>query len=183
MLVYDRQQAKCRSNDIMLEEIYNLDSKENSPVIVLPWFHNCRVLIDTGATLPIWLKSIVPLKIKGAAAQNKRVKLNGVGGKSEGELYRVNFDFGNIHFKDLPIVHKEIRVADAYMIFPATLFEGMVYEINNICGTFTVKVDNEAYYRQFKIRDSEGVPYIYLANAYTEQEFMEKEKVTSLRNH
>lgn len=74
MLVYDRQQAQCRSNNIMLEEVYSLDSKENSPVIVL-------------------------------------------------------------------------------------------------------------YYRQFKIRDSEVVPYIYLANAYTEREFMEQENIISLRNH
>ncbi len=43
---------------MLKEEIYNLDTKENSPVIVLPWFYNCRVLIDTGATLPMWLKSI-----------------------------------------------------------------------------------------------------------------------------
>lgn len=37
MLVYDRKQSKHRSYDVMLtEEIYNLDKKENSPVIVLP---------------------------------------------------------------------------------------------------------------------------------------------------
>ena len=41
---------------MLIEEIYNLDTRENSPVIVLPWFNNCRVLIDTGATLPMWLK-------------------------------------------------------------------------------------------------------------------------------
>lgn len=58
------------------------------------------------------------------------MELNGVGGKISGDLYKVNFDFGNIHFKDLPIVHKEIKVADAYMILPATLFEDMIYEIN-----------------------------------------------------
>lgn len=101
---------------MLKEEIYNLDTKENSPVIVLPWFYNCRVLIDTGATLPMWLKSITPLKLKGAVKENQTVNLNGVGGSSTGDLYRVNFDMGNIHFKNLPIVHKEISVADAYMI-------------------------------------------------------------------
>lgn len=156
----------------MLEEEYNLDKTENSPVIVIPWFNNCRVLIDTGATVPIWVKSIVPLKIKGAIAMNRKVGLNGVGGKAEGDLYRVNFDFGSIHFKDLPIVHKEIKVADAYMILPATLFEDMIYEINNIKHTFTVKVDGKGYYRQFKIRDSEGIPCVYLADTYeTEEEY------------
>jgi hypothetical protein len=98
--------------------------------------------------------------------------LNGVSGKTAGELYRVNFDFGSIHFKDLPIVHKEIQVADAYMILPATLFEDMIYEINNVEHTFKVKVDNAGYYRQFKIRNDNGVPYVYLANKYaTEDEY------------
>lgn len=152
------------------EEIYSLDTRENSPVIVLPWFNNCRVLIDTGATLPMWLKSAIPLKIKGAIKENYTVNLNGVGGSSTGDLYRINFDFGNIHFKNLPIVHKEISVADAYMILPATLFEGMVYEIDNINHTFKVKVDNKEYYRDFKIKDNEGIPYIYLANTYETNE-------------
>ena len=49
---------------MLTEEIYSLDKRENSPVIVLSWFNNCRVLIDTGATLPMWLKSVIPLKIK-----------------------------------------------------------------------------------------------------------------------
>lgn len=56
---------------MLIEEIYNLDKKENSPVIVIPWFHNCRGLIDTGSTMPMWLKSIVPLKIKGAVQQDR----------------------------------------------------------------------------------------------------------------
>lgn len=38
MLVYYGKQSKCRGVDTMLkEEIYNLDTRENSPVIVLPW--------------------------------------------------------------------------------------------------------------------------------------------------
>lgn len=157
---------------MLTEEIYNLDKKENSPVIVLPWFKNCRVLIDTGSTMPMWLKSIVPLKIKGAIQQDRQVELSGVGGKTFGTLYKVNFDFGNIHFKDLPIIHKEIKVADAYMILPATLFEDMIYEINNINHTFKVKVDSNSYYRQFKLKDNNGVPYVYLANTYgTEEEY------------
>ena len=101
--------------------------------------------------MPMWLKSIVPLKIKGAVKQDRQIELSGVGGKTSGELYKVNFDFGNIHFKDLPIVHKEIKVADAYMILPATLFEDMAYEIDNINHTFKVKFDSKGYYRQFTL--------------------------------
>lgn len=155
---------------MLMEERYHLDTKENSPVIILPWFYNCRVLIDTGATLPMWLKSIVPLKIKGAVKENRKVNLKGVGGSSAGDLYRVNFDFGNIHFKGLPIVHKEISVADAYMILPATLFEGMIYDIDNINHIFTVKVDNKKCYRDFQIKDEKGIPYIYLAGAFETKE-------------
>lgn len=59
------------------------------------------------------------------------------------------------------------------MILPATLFDGMAYEINNINDTFTVKVDSNSYYRQFQIRDNDGIPYVYLANTYeTEEEYV-----------
>ena len=156
----------------MIKEAYRLDMKENSPVFVISWFNNCRVLVDTGATLPIWLKSIVPLKIKGAVKTGEKVKLNGVGGTVDADLYRVNFDFGSIHFRDLPVVHKELKVADAYMILPAALFDGMIYEIDNINGTFTIKADRNGYYRHFKIKDADGIPYVYLSGAYeTEDEY------------
>ena len=156
----------------MIEEVYSLDLRENSPVFVIPWFNNCRVLVDTGATLPIWLKSVVPLKIKGAVKMDEKVRLNGLGGKVEADLYRVNFDLGSIHFKNLPVVHKELKVADAYMILPATMFVGMIYEIDNINGAFTLKVEKSGYYRHFKIKDSDGIPYIYLSGVYeTEDEY------------
>ncbi len=133
---------------------------------MLSWFNNCRALIDTGATIPIWIKSIIPLKIKGAIKENRKIHLKGIGGSSSGDLYRVNFDFGNIHFKDLPIVHKEIIVADAYIILPATLFDGMVYEIDNVRHILKVKVDNKQYYRNFKLKNADGIPYMYLAGTY-----------------
>lgn len=97
----------------MIEEVYSLDLRENSPVFVIPWFNNCRVLVDTGATLPIWLKSVVPLKIKGAVKMDEKVRLNGVGGKVEADLYRVNFDLGSIHFKNFQqaVRHSYIAVS------------------------------------------------------------------------
>ncbi|MCI8975354.1 MAG: hypothetical protein HFH79_17540 [Lachnospiraceae bacterium] len=160
----------------MIEEVYSLDLKENSPVFVIPWFNNCRVLVDTGATLPIWLKSVIPLKIKGAVKMDENVNLNGVGGKVTADLYRVNFDLGNIHFKNLPVVHKELKVADAYMILPATLFDGMMYEVDNINGTFTIKFDKSGYYRYFKIKDTDGIPYVYLSGAYETEDDYNKEQ-------
>lgn len=99
-----------------------------------------------------------------------QLELSGVGGRTSGDLYKVNFDFGNIHFKDLPVIHKEIKVADAYMILPATLFEDMIYEINNIEHTFKVSVDSKSCYRQFKVKDNNGIPYVYLAHTYASEE-------------
>ena len=120
------------------------------------------------------VKNIAPLKIKGAVREDQVINLNGVGGSSTGDLYRVNFDFGKIHFKHLPVVHKEISVADAYMILPATLFEGMIYEIDNIKHIFKVRVDNKECYRDSKIKDGRGIPYIYLANTYETENELDK---------
>ena len=58
------------------------------------------------------------------------------------------------------------------MILPATMFVGMIYEIDNINGAFTLKVEKSGYYRHFKIKDSDGIPYIYLSGVYeTEDEY------------
>ena len=58
------------------------------------------------------------------------------------------------------------------MILPATLFEDMIYEINNVEHIFKVQVDSKGYYRQFKIKDNNGIPYVYLAHTYeTEKEY------------
>lgn len=46
-----------------------------------------------------------------------------------------------------------------------------------ISHTFKVKVDSKGYYRQFKIKDNNGTPYVYLAKTYeTEEEYYTGDK-------
>lgn len=157
---------------MLIEQSFKLDRKENLPIITLPWFNNCRAIIDTGATLPMWLKSIAILNLKGASKENRQVKVNGVGGKTTGNLYRVNFDIENIHFRHMPIVHKEIEVADAYMILPYSMFEGMKIEFDIIEHTFKIQVDNKEYYRELQLKDEYGRLYVYLSEVFaTEEEY------------
>lgn len=122
--------------------------------------------------MPIWMKDPMLLNLKGAKKEDSKVQMNGVGGITTGDLYRVNFDFGDIHFRNMPIVYKEIRAADAYMLLPFSIFEGMIIEFNDINHTFTLKVDSTRYYRELRLKDKHGKPQIYLAGTYsTEEEF------------
>lgn len=157
---------------MLTEQIFKMDKQENLPVITLPWFNKCRVIIDTGSTIPIWLKEITILNLKGATKEDRKVEINGVGGKTVGHLYRVNLDIGDIHFRNMPIIHKEIRVADAYMILPFSVFENMVIEFNNVEHTFKIQANSKEYYRELRIKDKYGKPHIYLAGTYaTEEEY------------
>lgn len=157
-------------NTYTIVDKYSLDSKYNNPIITLDWFIGCRALIDTGASLPIWLQEKdTVLKIKGGRRiNNETVKLNGINGGIQVPLYRVNFDMGSLHFQDMPIAVRKIDVDNAHIILPATLFEGMVYEIDNINHVFTVKTNStKEFYRKLKIKDKNGIPSIYLADTYS----------------
>lgn len=62
---------------MLIEQIFKMDKQENLPVITLPWFNNCRVIIDTGSTIPIWLKEITILNLKGATKEDRKVEIKG----------------------------------------------------------------------------------------------------------
>lgn len=161
---------------MLIEQSYALDKKENLPIITLPWFNKCRAIIDTGATLPMWLKKDTILKLKGATKENIKVDINGVGGKTAGALYRVNFDIGNIHFKHMPIIYKKVEVADAYMILPFSMFDGMKIEFDNIKHIFKIQVNSKEHYRELQIKDEQGRLYAYLAQVYATEEEYNKHK-------
>lgn len=162
---------------MLVEQTFTLDRKENLPIITLPWFNNCRAIIDTGATLPMWLKKDTILKLKGAVKENIEVNVNGVSGKTAGSLYRVNFDIGDIHFKHMPIVYKEVKVADAYMILPFSMFDGMKIEFDNIKHSFNIQIDNKECYRELQLKDEYGRLYVYLSEVFATEEEYNKHKL------
>ena len=81
-----------------------LDANARRPVVKLDWFFGCRALLDTGALFPVWTASGEVLQKLGAKLVKEKVSFGGFGGDTEGALYRIDFQLGELIFKDMPIV-------------------------------------------------------------------------------
>lgn len=144
-----------------------LDEKARRPIANINWFNGCRALIDTGALFPIWNKSEDMLVKKlGAVLIKKDVMFGGFGGEAQGNLYRVNFELNGIYYIDMPIVASKLVRANWNMIISATMFEGMIYEIDTINKTLNINIKDNQPVRILKLSDDNDNISVYLAGAY-----------------
>lgn len=96
----------------------SLDKSARRPVARLEWFSGCRALIDTGALFPVWTKSESLLIKLGGKLERNNISFSGFGGKTDGQLYRVNFNLNGLQYIDMPVVVKPmddlLKVSDEY---------------------------------------------------------------------
>lgn len=74
----------------------SLDQSARRPIARLDWFSGCRALIDTGALFPVWTKSEALLRKLGGRLETGNVSFSGFGGKTSGQLYRINFHLNGL---------------------------------------------------------------------------------------
>ena len=124
-----------------------------------------RVMIDTGAVLPIWVTQERTLKELGGVAVALNQPFGGFGGMTVGTLYRIPFfRFGELIFPELPIIASRIDLP-CQMILSATMFSGLIYEIDDCHHKLNVSVpDKESHVRKLKIEDSNGKLHIFCAS-------------------
>lgn len=154
-----------------------LDTKARRPIANLDWFHGCRALIDTGALFPIWngdgemLESIFKAKLK-----KKDVSFGGFGGNAKGDLYRVNFELNGLCYPYMPILASELKGTNWHMILPATMFDGMVYEIDTVNKKLNIDTKDNQPVRILRLSDDKDNISVYLAEAYKTKADYEKEQ-------
>lgn len=144
----------------------SLDKSARRPIARLEWFSGCRALIDTGALFPVWTKSeSLLIKLGGRLVRNN-VSFSGFGGKTDGQLYRVNFNLNELQYINMPIVVKPMNDLNCHIILSSTMFEGTIYTIDTINKCISIDTKDNQIVRILKVSDEYGRLSVYLAGTY-----------------
>lgn len=118
-----------------------LDTNQIRPVISLPKYSNIKVLIDTGATIPVWvIDENILIKLFNARDTGLTESFGGFGGCVQGKIYEIDLELGFLRFSKLKIIASPLPKVGFHMIFSASMFKGLKYEIDNINNKFIVKM-------------------------------------------
>lgn len=164
----------------MIEIIVNLDKNSRRPIAEIDWFDGCLAMVDTGALFPIWTSTDDALIELGAKLQMKDVSFGGFGGRTQGNLYRVNFKLNNIIYVDMPIIAKEMNDLSCHMIISATMFEKMIYTIDDIDKKLEIRIPDNQIVRNLRLSNEKGGISVYLAGTY---EAVEEYTAYKSQNH
>lgn len=132
-----------------------LDDQQR-PVIVLD--NGLTALLDTGAEMPVWVgdKDIL-VDILQAKSLHMRAPITGYGGTTYGEVYRVTLTVGELIFPNMLIVVNDELDCPFNMIFSATMFHSLIYEIDDKHYKLNVTIpDDEEFVRNVTLTDSRG---------------------------
>lgn len=141
--------------------IKGLVGKSLRPIIEVGIFPGCKALIDTGAVIPVWTAAEAQLAdLECVRSMDRRGTVSGFGGSCEGNLYEMTLDFGGLYYIDLPVLASKMGNAQWHMILPATLFDDMIYTIDNIRRIAVFEVPDNQLVRHLKYRDQGGGLYI-----------------------
>ena len=106
----------------------NLDATQQRPVVVLK---NLTALLDTGAYILVWTDDEeILVSDLGAKLVKKDVPFSGFGGTTYGNLYQVTLEVGDLIFPNMHIVANNELNTSYNLILSATMFDGLIYEIN-----------------------------------------------------
>ena len=126
----------------MTQFTLKLVEDQDNPVIILDSFHNATALIDTGAKIPVWLEDEKDIQAAGGILKQSNIRIKGLSQKvSTGNLYTLsNFQIGKIIYTKLDIVVLPDKNTTYNILLSATMFRGMIYEIDDINHRFNVNV-------------------------------------------
>ena len=140
----------------MKQYTLKLDNTRQRPVVILN--NGLTALLDTGAYIPVWTddEDILTSEL-GAELVKKDVPLSGFGGCTLGNLYKVNIDIGGILYPNMHIIANNDINATFNLILSATMFEGLVYQIDTVNHVLNIEIpDKESNVRNLRVEDDEG---------------------------
>ena len=128
----------------MTQFTLKLVEDQDNPVIILDSFHNATALIDTGAKIPVWLEDEKDIQTAGGILKQSNIRIKGLSQKvSTGNLYTLsNFQIGKIIYTKLDIVVLPDKNTTYNILLSATMFRGMIYEIDDINHRFNVNASD-----------------------------------------
>ena len=133
----------------------NLDATQQRPVVALK---NLTALLDTGAYIPVWTDDEeILVSDLGAKLIKKNIPFTGFGGTAHGNLYQVTLEVGDLVFPNMHIVANSELNTSYNLILSATMFDGLIYEINTRRHTLNVTVVNDSdIVRSLRVVDKDG---------------------------
>lgn len=143
-----------------------LDKNQQRPVVILKYA--LTALVDTGAFIPVWTDDEeILVNVLDAELVKEKVPFIGFGGIAYVNLYQVTLEVGNLIFPNMHIVANNELDTSYNLILSATMFQNLIYEIDDKNHKFNVTVpDNESNMKDFRIEDSNGGLHI-LCNKYS----------------
>ncbi len=141
----------------------NLNSRYQRPVIQLSSWHNFEALLDTGAFFPVWTANERILNVLGGKCVKNNVVFGGFGGETSGNLYELkSISIGSLVFPSIHIIAcKDLEDVPFQLILSATMFSGLIYEIDDKKHKLNVTIPNdESMVRNLAIKDSKGKLHI-----------------------
>lgn len=138
-----------------------LSQKSQRPVVILENFFHLNAMLDTGAVIPVWVKSEEILKEMGGTPIAYNQPFGGFGGMTTGTLYKLPvFRCGDLIYPEMPVIASHINLP-CQMILSAPMFDNLIYEIDNYNHKFSVTIpDKESVVRNLKIVDKNGSLHI-----------------------
>lgn len=140
----------------MKQYTLRLDSTRQRPVVILK--NGLTALFDTGAYIPVWTDDEdILISELGAVFVRKNVPLSGFGGLTVGNLYKVNLDIGGILYPNMHIIANNEINATFNLILSATMFEGLIYQVDTINHMLNIEVpDWESNIRNLRVINEKG---------------------------
>lgn len=148
----------------MKQYTLKLDSTRQRPVVMLK--NGLTALLDTGAYIPVWTddEKILTLEL-GAELVRRDVPLSGFGGCTRDNLYKVSIDIGGILYPNMHIIANNDINATFNLILSATMFEGLIYQIDTVNHALNVEIpDWESNVRNLRVVNEDGKTFV-LCNA------------------
>ena len=81
---------------------------------------------------------------------------------------------------DMPIVVKETKELNCSLLLPATMFEKMIYTIDDIDKKLEIRIPDNQIVRNLRLSNGKGGISVYLAGTY---ETVEKYTAYKSQNH
>lgn len=136
------------------------------PIIELDVFPGCLAMIDTGAEVPVWVQKEEQLAtLESVSATGIRSSIGGFGGASEGNLYRITLNIGQLHYHEIPIIACPLKNTTYHIIIPATMFDDMKYSIDNVRKEVVFEVEDDQLVGHLKLQGKGGNLHIFSQKA------------------
>lgn len=146
----------------MYRVVKKLVGKSLRPIIELNLFAGCLAMIDTGAEIPVWVGEEEQLAaLDGVSSTGVRSSIDGFGGASEGNVYRMTWEFEGLHYIEMPVVACKMKNISWDIVLPATMFDGMRYTVDNIRGEMVFEIQDNQTVRHLKLLGKDGSIHIF----------------------